>query len=128
MDVGRFSAKLADIAMENLRLGNEIVIGMVKIPMALISVEYSGSLATPHVVWFPEATPRIKLEGGLRLFIELKSKGLVLAEILEKRGEKNNDVKFHEHLCKYGVIRRIGTIRDRHGPGLNSILFQSVGK
>ena len=42
------------------------------------------------------------------------------------RGEKSSDVKFFEHLGKYGVLRRVGTIHGYFGPGQNAVMFQSV--
>jgi hypothetical protein len=68
------------------------------------------------------------LEIGLNVYLELKKNWLVLTPIKETKGTKSTDVKFHQHLCDYGVIRRVGTIRDYFGPSENGILFQSVGK
>lgn len=132
MDVAEFTAKLAGLSMEMMRAGHEVAIGQARkgeetIPVELISIEYSDTVAAPHVVWFPEASPRNRLELGLKLFMSLKKQHLVLINIVSRKGEKSADVRFHEHLCKYGVLRRVGTIRDRYGANVNSVLFQSVG-
>lgn len=132
MDVAEFTAKLAGRSMEMMRAGHEAAIGLARkgegmIPVELISIEYSGNVAMPHVVWFPEASSRNRLELGLKLFMSLKKQHLVLINIVSQKGEKSADVRFHEHLCKYGVLRRVGTIRDYYGADVNNVLFQSVG-
>ncbi len=127
-DKYEFTVFLAAFQEAVEKAGNDLVVGVTTIPVLLVSVEYSGNLAIPHAVWFPEATPRNKLELGLRLFMELKKNHLVLATVKETKGTKSPDVKYCEHLCDYGVLRRVGTIRDYHGPGENGVLFQSVGK
>lgn len=132
MDVAEFTAKLAGLSMEMMRAGHEVAIGQARkgeetIPVCLISIEYSPTVAAPHAAWFPEASSRNRLELGLKLFISLKKQHLVLTNIKSQKGEKSVDVKFHEHLCKYGVLRRVGTIRDYYGPNVNGVLFQSVG-
>ena len=38
------------------------------------------------------------------------------------------DWRFFQHLCKYGVLRRVGTLRDAYGEGKRSAIYQSVGK
>ena len=132
MDVAEFTAKLAGLSMEMMRAGHEVAIGLARkggetIPVVLVSIEYAGAVATPHAVWFPEASPRNHLELGLKLFMSLKKQHLVLTNIRSRKGEKSADVKFHEHLCKYGVLRRVGTIRDYYEANVNSVVFQSVG-
>ncbi len=132
MDVAEFTAKLAGLSMEMMRAGHEVAIGLAQkegetIPVVLVSIEYGDAVATPHAVWFPEASPRNRLELGLKLFMSLKKQHLVLTNIVSRKGEKSADVKFHEHLCKYGVLRRVGTIRDYYGADMNGVLFQSVG-
>lgn len=127
MDVAEFTAKLADITMGMMREGHEMAVGLAQIPVVLISIEYNDNVAVPHAAWFPEATPRNKLELALKLFIDLKKGHLVLTNIISPKSEKSTDVKFHEHLCNYGVLRRVGTIRDYYGANMNGVLFQSVG-
>lgn len=58
----------------------------------------------PHVWWFPWATPRNKIEGTLKFITELRDDFLLL--IVGKEDEKD----FWVHICKYGVLERIGKL------------------
>ena len=131
LEVADFTAHLADTALTVVRMGGEVIVAIAStpqgdIPLALVTVEYSDGKAFPHALWFPEASYRNKLELGLTLFIALKQRHLVLVTAKTPRGEKSSDVKFFEHLGKYGVLRRIGTIHGYFGPGQNAVIFQSV--
>jgi hypothetical protein len=131
LDAAEFTARLADTALTVARMGGEIVVAIAStpqgnIPLALATVEYSDGKAFPHAIWFPEASYRNKLELGLMLFIALKEHHLVLVTAQTAKGEKSADVKFFEHLGKYGVLRRVGTIHGYFGSGQNAVMFQSV--
>lgn len=131
MDAAEFTARLADTALTVARMNGEVLVALAntskgEIPLALVTVEYSDGKAFPHALWFPEASYRNKLELGLVLFIELKKRHLVLVTAMTPKGEKSSDVKFFEHLGKYGVLRRVGTIHGYFGPDDNAVIFQSV--
>ena len=131
LDAAEFTARLADTALTVARMGGEVLVALAdtskgEIPLALVTVEYSDGKAFPHALWFPEASYRNKLELGLVLFIELKKQHLVLVTAKTPKGQKSSDVKFFEHLGKYGVLRRVGTIHGYFGPDQNAVLFQSV--
>ena len=96
------------------------------IPVAMATIEYQDGKAFPHAIWFPEASPRNKLELGLKLFIALKNNYLVLVTARTPKNSKSADVKFFEHLGKYGVLRRAGTIWGYFGSD-SAVLFHSVG-
>ncbi|KKL07547.1 hypothetical protein LCGC14_2584940 [marine sediment metagenome] len=130
LDAAEFTARLADTALTVARMGGEVVVATARtpqgeIPLALTTVEYSDGKAFPHAVWFPEASYRNKLELGLMLFIALKEHHLVLVTAQTPRGEKSSDVKFFEHLGKYGVLRRAGTIWGYFGED-SAVIFHSV--
>ena len=95
-----------------------------EIPIGLASVRYEqcgkSRHSYPHVVWFPEASRRNRLECALKFLIELKNKSLVL--ISARAGE----VEFFDHLCKYGVLRGVGKIWSYFGPGEDAVVFQGV--
>ena len=82
----------------------------------------SGKLASPHVIWYPEASPRNKVEVGVLVFRELKKEALVLV------APKEEFEPYFRHLAKYGLLRVVGKIRDYFGEGQHTTLFQSVGK
>ena len=132
MNVVEFTAKLDDFRVEMICMGHEVGIWLARkgeetIPVGLVSIEYSDIMAIPHFVWFPEASSRNHLELALKFHMNLKKQHLVLINLVSRKGEKSVDVKFNEHLCKYGVLRRVGTIRDYYGTDVNGVLFQSVG-
>ena len=60
----------------------------------------------PHVAWLPWATDRNKLELGAKYFSEIRDSGLVGLAYMPKP-EQN----YLEQLCRYGVLRRVGTIQ-----------------
>ncbi len=51
--------------------------------------------------------------------IELKAEFLVLIP------SKEHEVAYFSHLCKYGLLRKVGTIREYFSDG-KAVLFQSV--
>ena len=95
-------------------------------PVGMAVVTYSQTYdrrrAFPHVIWFKEATGRQRLEITLRFLLNLKKTNLVVIEA------KQPYWPFFEHLCKYGVLRRVGTIRDAYGAGGRTAIYQGVGK
>lgn len=92
-------------------------------PVGLVIIDYQGVTAYPDVHWFPEASPRNRLECMLYLMLELKKEHMVFFTV----AKDETDWKFLMHLCKYGVLRPVGTIRDHGGEGEHATLFQSVG-
>lgn len=100
-------------------------------PVGLVLIDYQGVTAYPDIHWFPEASPRNRLESTLYLMLELKKEHMVFFTVPGTKPqpgeEPQPDWKFLMHLCKYGVLRPVGTIRDHGGPGDHATLFQSVG-
>ena len=104
--------------------GGEGYIGIARkgdkdIPVCLCLIEYQQNRAYPTVWWFPEASPRNRIELSVKFLIELKAEFLVLIPVQEQ------EVAHFLHLCKYGLLRKVGTIRE-YFPGGKAILFQSV--
>ncbi len=83
---------------------------------------YERRRAFPHAIWFQEATPRQRLECALRFLLDLKKTNLVVIEA------KQPYWPFFEHLCLYGALRRVGTLRDAYGAGGRTAIYQGVGK
>lgn len=97
------------------------------IPVGLVIIDYQGTTAYPDIHWFPEASPRNRVECGLYLMLELKKEHMVFFTVPGITRNPEPDWKFLMHLCKYGVLRPVGTIRDHNGEGEHATLFQSVG-
>ena len=117
---GELSRMLADLVEK----GGEGYIGMARkddkdIPVCLCLIEYQQNRAYPTVWWFPEATPRNKIELSVKFLIALKAEFLVLIPA------KEHEVAYFSHLCKYGLLRKCGTIRE-YFPDGKAVLFQSV--
>lgn len=95
-------------------------------PIGLIATQYATVYgrrrAFPHAWWFKEGTARQRLECSLRFLLNLKKTNLIVIEATEANW------LFFEHLCKYGLLRRVGTLRDAYGAGGRSAIYQGVGK
>ena len=119
-----FKGELSQLLADLMEKGGEGYIGIAKkggreIPVCLCLIEYQQSRAYPNVWWFPEATARNKIELSVKFLIELKADFLVLIPVQER------EVAHFFHLCKYGLIRKVGTIRE-YFPDGKAVLFQSV--
>lgn len=99
----------------------------VVMPVGLVLIDYQGTKAYPDIHWFPEASARNRLESTLNLMLELKKQHMVFMTVDGAARTPSPDWKFLMHLCKYGVLRPVGTIMDHGGPGEHATLFQSVG-
>ena len=89
------------------------------IPVGMATVIYRDRHVEPHVIWFKEASARNKLECTAKFLISLKGGSSIIIVA------QPENVTFFGHLCKYGILRRIGTFRD-YWDGENAVLFQSV--
>lgn len=90
------------------------------IPVGFVVMDVYQNLAWPHVVWFPEASTRNKVECALKYLVYLKEshKGIIVCN--------GRDVPFFSHLNKYGVIRQVGKLRGYYD-GEDGFLFETVG-
>lgn len=72
-------------------------------PVGLMVVGISDHRMIPHVQWFPWASKRNKIETVLKFLNEMRKKWgvLVVAD--------PDSVNFFNHICKTGILRRIGT-------------------
>lgn len=122
-----FKGELSQILTDLIEKGGEGYIGLARkddkdIPICLCLIEYQQKRAYPQVWWFPEATPRNKIELAVKFLIELKAEFLVLIPADEA---KRREVAYFKHLCLYGLLRKVGTIREYFPEG-KAVLFQSV--
>ena len=89
------------------------------VPVAAVTVVPAQAQMWPHVYWFPWATARNKIECSLRFLLDAKERFNLIVVSLPQ------DVDFFMHLCRYGVIRRIGTGRGWLGD-TDVVLFETV--
>lgn len=113
--------------------GGEVFTFMAKkpfgeIPVGMVVVGINGTIAEPHAFWFPEATPRNRLELSLAFLIELKKnfKFHLWVRAGKDPAHPSPDWKHYSHLCKYGVIRTVGKRRNLYPDGEDGFLFQDV--
>lgn len=95
------------------------------IPVGIVSVAVSSPPSAvrqmmPYVVWFPEATPRNKIECALKFLVAAKAENNLL--IVARRPAW----PFFRHLGKYGVLRPVGELRGYYEDGTEAMLFQGV--
>lgn len=127
MDALAFNAWFTSILMPIVESGGEVItmVGRTvkhgEIPLGVATLEYHGQIAYPHHIWYPDASPRNKLEITLAFLLELK-KSYVAFVFAEKKDEN-----FFRHLGKFGVLRKVGKIYEWFGPKQDATLFQSVG-
>ncbi|MGI9411545.1 MAG: hypothetical protein ACR2OV_15810 [Hyphomicrobiaceae bacterium] len=88
-------------------------------PIGAIVTLTNGYLFEPHAIWFPWASPRNKLEGALKfLSQERKDRlGVIYMDLDRKR--------FLEQMARYGVLRRVGTVKNFFEPGRDAVFFQT---
>jgi hypothetical protein len=128
LDPSQFREQITALLAALVEAGGAVLMFVNKdeIPIGMVGVTYGKTQdrirAFPHAVWFQEGTARQRLEVSLRFLLNLKKTHLVVIECMEA------DWRFFQHLCKYGVLRRVGTIRDAYGEGKRSAIYQSVGK
>ena len=124
--IDAFSEAIGDL----LRTGGEgyVMVAQTplgRIPVGFLVIEFRGSpdmkrQAWPEPLWFPEASPRNKLELMLRVMLDLKKEHLVL--VLAKPASWT----FLRHLCDFGVMRAVGKIRAYWADGADAMQYQST--
>ncbi len=121
MSPGEFNDTLTDLVFKNVREGREFyVMRAGSVVVGSVLVEGPGYHRNAEFQWFPEASPRNKLECAVRVLLEIKKGHLLMFTVGEGR-----DMVFLGHLCKYGVMRRVGTVRRYLEDGSDAGLFQT---
>lgn len=124
-DPDGFKASLLAFAGRIFQAGGELFVFMGHTPLGVLPVGLTiklvnGIYCEPHVVWFPEASGRNRLELALGFLVELKRRYKVLLWVREANWN------LYDHLCKYGVIRTVGKVKGYFPDGENAFLFQGV--
>ena len=92
-----------------------------KMPVGVIATLTDGYRFEPHTDWFPWATPRNILEGSVK-FLSNERKDRV-GIIYMHDTEKNKT--FLNQIARYGIIRRVGTVKNFFAPGDDAVFFQT---
>lgn len=137
LEATEFTNRFLNMAAGVVSRGGEIVVCIGptpngEIPIAVVAINYDGfdlpyPAAFPHAEWFPEASDRNKIEAGLQFFLKLKEtkRGVIL--VRHTRGKKTPEVRYYEHLAKYGIVRPVGHMRDYYEPGVSAMIFETTG-
>ncbi len=125
LDQDAFTEQMLGILTKLYSKGSEVLMlvatipGKQSSPVGLLAVEYNDQVAWPHAVWFPWSTARNRVECLVNFLQELNKEAAVLiASEPELTG-------FFGHLSRYGLLRRVGTIRKYRGDK-PAILYQGV--
>lgn len=93
------------------------------IPVGIVtawsSVRLPHHIREIHCTWFPWATPRNKIESAVNFIHRMR----MSFELFWP--SKMSTVKFFEHVCKYGIARRMCAWRNYFGKGDDAMMFQS---
>lgn len=126
LEAVEFTTKAIETLNSAMVAGTELVIAFAdtpkgNIPVVLITIHSNFKIAWPHAGWMPWASPRNKVEIGVKFFRDLKRTHLGLVTATPE------DQPYFRHLAKYGLLRTVGKIRDFNmDPGNDVMLFQTV--
>jgi len=137
LDATEFTSRFLSVAGQFSMQGGELVavLGPTPkgdIPIAIVAINYDGGerrypIAFPHVEWFPEASDRNKVEAGVRFFLELKRRKTAIVLARHERDKETRETRYFNHLCKYGLLRPVGHLRDHFAEGVNAMIYETVG-
>lgn len=91
-----------------------------EIPVGIVFAQIADIRMEPHVVWFPLASARNRLECALKWLVDMKEKYALFLWCREA------DWKFYDHLSKYGAVRCVGKYRKFPHLDADAYLFQGV--
>lgn len=124
LGAAEFEAVFMNILVDEIRRGNRVSVSIGRtdqgeIPLGFNWVHMIGTIANPHVIWFPEAGARNKIELMARFLLSVKSESFLLVNA------PADLVGFFSHLGRYGILRRVGTLK-KVDDGKDVVLFQGV--
>jgi hypothetical protein len=92
-------------------------------PVALFVADYrfGGYAVEPHVRWFPWASPRNKLEIGVKFMMEVGKMTKVFIY------PPNSDGKLWERVWRYKVLKKGCKISDCYGKGEDAVMYYTPG-
>jgi hypothetical protein len=89
-------------------------------PVGVVAiVGAGGDKMEPHVIWFPWALPRNRLEASAQFLNEMrKSYNVLIFTRLDV-------AKLYDRLCDYGILRRVGTPERWYSDGAPAAMYQT---
>jgi len=91
-----------------------------EIPVGMAVLSLFQTMYYPHVFWMPWATDRNKIESAVRFLADLNKEGPVVILSPQER------VHYYSHLGRYGLLRKVGLMRNYYGKGEDATLFEGV--
>lgn len=88
-------------------------------PVGLFTVQVEDHRAYPHVRWFPWASARNRIEATIPFLRSLDKDYTTVIHSEEK------NIPFFAHLCKYGILKRCGTIHEFFDDGGKTAIYQT---
>jgi len=91
-------------------------------PLCWVTQAGNGRTYETHVNWMHWASPRDKVTAALTFIESLRDEQTMLITSFEKVA------RFHEQLGRYGVLRKIGIVKQFYPDGEDAIFWQSRGR
>lgn len=91
------------------------------VPVGLLGADREDHKLKPHMLWFPWATPRNKVECALRFITELRHDTIIYV------WDRPEDHGFWVRIAQFGVFKRIGKTEDHWTDGATSVIWRSQG-
>lgn len=96
----------------------EIPLGIMEVNVTV--ADHIRPQAVPHALWFPEASPRNKIESTVRFLDQLRQSFAVMIVAAEANW------MFFNRVCQYGVLRPVGKLRNYHADGSDAMFYQGT--
>lgn len=90
-----------------------------KEPLGFVIARIDGHRMDSHIHYFYFATKRNKLEGTVKFIQEMRQLYTIIAHV------RPEDERFFEHLCRYGIGRKVGVIFEWTKDMKEILLYQS---
>ncbi len=90
-------------------------------PVGLVAAHEKDHRIEPHVIWFPWATPRNKIECSVKFLHSMRFTNVIVIYTPKE------DRRFYDHLLRYGMMKVVGPIDDWYGLGKGARMYQTRG-
>ena len=114
------SASLQDVGNGMVYILTSILEGEDR-PAGLVVAHEQHHRIEPHVIWFPWATSRNKLECSVKFLCSMRFTNVIVMFTPKE------DRKFYDHLLRYGMMSVVGPIKDWYGLGKDARMYQTRG-
>lgn len=91
-------------------------------PVGIVAAGITEHRMEPHVIWFPWASPRNRLEAAVAFLNEMRKTWQV---VIFARPENAGPKGLFTVLCKYAVLRPVGTFYRWFGDGEKAMIYQT---